>query len=108
MFLNFRRWQQSLMKDVEAHTKEASALRGSSKRLAARLASAESQVSCLELQKLELEQAAVEAEGALRERELAVQKVQLQCHLRDRALAMLCGSLRRRLPPPSMPAAPPR
>ncbi len=60
-----------------------------------RLANAEAQISKLELEKLELEQAAAGSEGAVRERELALHKVQLQVQLRDKALGLLCSALRK-------------
>jgi hypothetical protein len=36
-------------------------------------------------------------EGMMRERELALSKVELQVQLRDRAMAMLCSALRRQV-----------
>ncbi len=86
-----------LMGEVEKQTMEAKAARGVSKKVQARLAKAEHEVSMLEIQKLELEQAAVMHEGMMRERELALSKVELQVQLRDRAMAMLCSAFRKQV-----------
>jgi len=83
----------SLMAQVDSKTQEASDANSMAKKFKVRLADAQHEVSSLEIQKLELEQAAVVHEGMMRERELALQKVQLQVQLRDRALNMLISSL---------------
>jgi hypothetical protein len=88
---------EALMGEVAGQTKELALKGGGSlpKRFQARLASAEGQISSLELANLELEQAAMIHEGMVRERDLALAKVQLQVQLRDRALAMVVNALRR-------------
>ena len=69
------RLQASLMAEVDAKTRDAAAARSVGAKVQARLAAAEHEVSLLEVQKLEMEQAAVVAEGMLRERDLALHKV---------------------------------
>lgn len=86
-----------LSAEVDRQTMQAKAARGVSQKVQARLAKAEHELSMLEIQKLELEQAAVLHEGMMRERELALSKVELQVQLRDRAMAMLCSALRRQV-----------
>jgi len=83
----------SLMAEVEAKTRDAAAAKGVASKVQARLAAAEHEVSLLEVQKLELEQAAVASEAGLRARDLALHKVQLQVDLRDAALNLLVNAL---------------
>lgn len=65
----------SLMAKVDAKTEEVSAANSQAKQVQVRLTDAQHEISSLEIQKLELEQAAVMQEGRMRERELALHKV---------------------------------
>ena len=86
-FFPLLRLQASLMAEVDAKTRDAAAARSVGAKVQARLAAAEHEVSLLEVQKLEMEQAAVVAEGMLRERDLALHKVHpvgARCCCRER------------------------
>lgn len=65
----------SLMSVVDVKTQEANSANSMVKKVQVRLADAQHEISSLEIQKLELEQAAVVQEGRMRERELALHKV---------------------------------
>jgi len=67
-----------LMAEVDTQSRRARHAHGAAKQLQAKLAKAEQQMAMVEIQKLELEQAQVVQEGMMRERELALQKVELQ------------------------------
>jgi len=79
-----------LLAEVDTQSRRARHAHGAAKQLQSKLAKAEQQMAMVEIQKLELEQAQVVQEGMMRERELALQKVELQVQLRDRALGLLC------------------
>ena len=64
-----------LLAEVDAQSRAAKVANSVAEQVQARLAKAEHDVSMLEIQKLELEQAQVMQEGMMRERDLALQKV---------------------------------